>query len=548
MISRSWMSEQADFDALIEEFYPVWFRYHPDVALALGVPGFENRLPAADDDDVGALGSWLENLVVTFGELNSAELDPDRRLDYRLLLEAAQVEYQELLLRDWRHLDPTRFLPVQEIFQLTLHPPEGLQDILLNLLRTVPGYLRQARARLLELPQLVAPQMVSVAMEEAEAGVSYLRALVNSSWLRHQCNGCSEIQVVCDDAIAAIEAYVDHLRENVAPKARGRLGCGAVHFRCLMERRHFVDIPAEGLRTYLEALYRDRFRLLEEQAHAMGIAGEPGFVLAHLERREAYSGDRRLQVYREETNRLWDFVRQRGFITLPEQPFRIIERPACPRPGQCDSGYLQETDRRGGIFFISGQVDADDSAGEPRSVIRSHCIRQGWLGAHQLNFGGGEHARDLPRRLAPVAAFATAWDLYIRQFLQGEDYWDDEDRLVQLLYQLKAVRLGILDLDLNLGRIEARRALEQIGELEPNSTRALRHLVDLARHPGDALAGAVGWLLMHQAREVQQHDVGFSIGDFHDRLLSQGPVPPSLLVPHLFGDEVWRGVKAELTI
>lgn len=540
------MSERAAFDALIAEFYPVWFRYHPDVALALGVPGFENRLPAADDDDVSALGSWLENMVVTLGELDCSALDPDRLLDYRLLLEAVQVEYQELLLRDWRHLDPTRFLPVQEIFQLTLHPPEELRDILLNLLRTVPGYLRQARTRLVELPQLVAPQMVSVAMEEAEAGVDYLRALVNSSWLRHQCYGCGEIQAVCDDAITAIEAYVDHLRENIAPKARGRLGCGAAHFRCLLERRHFVDIPAEGLRTYLEALYRDRFRLLEEQAHAMGIAGEPGFVLAHLERRDAYRGDQRLQIYREETNRLWDFVRRRGFITLPEQPFRIIERLACPRPGRCDSGYLQEADRRGGIFFISGQ--SDTGAGEPRSIIRSHCIRQGWLGAHQLNFGGGEQARGLPRRLAPAAAFATAWDLYIRQFLLGEGYWGDEDRLVQLLHQLKAMRLAILDLDLNLGRIEARRALERIGELEPDPSRALRHLVDLARHPGDALAGAVGWLLMHQAREVQQRDAEFSIGEFHDRLLSQGPVPPALLIPHLFGDRVWQRVGEELTI
>ena len=185
------MSEQAAFDALLEEFYPVWFRYHPDMARALGISGFENRLPAADDDEQGALGSWLENLIVTLGEFDSQALDPDRLLDYRLLLEAAQVEYQALLMRDWRHLDPTRYLPVQEIFQLTQHPPQELRDTLLNLLRAVPGYLRQARGQLAELPQLVAPEMVSVAMEEAEAGVEYLQALVNSSWLRHQCHGCS---------------------------------------------------------------------------------------------------------------------------------------------------------------------------------------------------------------------------------------------------------------------------------------------------------------------------------------------------------------------
>jgi len=542
------MSEQAAFDSLLEEFYPVWFRFHPDMALVLGVPGFENLLPAAGDDDQGALGSWLENLIVTLGELDSTNLDPDRLLDYRLLLEAAQVEYQTLLLRDWRHLDPTRFLPVQEIFQLTQHPPPELRDTLLHLLRAVPGYLRQARGQLAELPQVVAPQMVSVAMEEAEAGVEYLQTLVNSSWLRHQVHGYSEIEAVCDKAVAAIRGYVEHLRDDIAPKAQGTLGCGESHFRLLMERRHFVDLPLEGLHTYLEALYRDTFRRFEEQAQTMGIAGEPGFALVHLAQYQAYSGVRRLQVYREESNRLRDYLRRWGLISLPSQPFRIIEREVCPRPGECDSGYMQEADRHGGIFFISGQTVGLDGIGEPRSVIRSHCIRQGWIGAHLLNFGASGHARDLPRRLAPVAAFATAWDLYIRQFLLGEEYCDEADRLVQLLYQLKALRLALLDMDLNLGRIEGQRALERIGELEPDFGRAQRQLVAMARQPGDALAGAVGWLLLHQARELQQHEEEFSIGEFHDRLLSQGPVPPSLLIPHLFGEELCQGVRAELTI
>jgi len=41
-------------------FYEVWFRFHPERAIEAGVSGFEGRLPAFDDDDVGALTSWLE--------------------------------------------------------------------------------------------------------------------------------------------------------------------------------------------------------------------------------------------------------------------------------------------------------------------------------------------------------------------------------------------------------------------------------------------------------------------------------------------------------
>ena len=542
------MSEAAEFDALTKEFYPVWFRYHPEVAAALGVPGYESRLPAAEDDELGALGVLLESMIVALGELEFSDLDADRRLDYQLLMATVQMEYHELQRRDWRHLDPTRYLPIQGIFRLTLHPPLALCEILLELLRMVPGYLRRARGRLAECQPLLAPEMVGVAMEEADAGVNYLRDLAEGAWLRQKCGGSSEIQSACDEAVAAIQGYVDTLCRDIAPRAQGVLGCGEKHFLRLLEQRHFVDIPLDGLRTYLDALYQDKFRQLEAQAQSIGIAGEPGFVLAHLQRLPAYYGERRLQVYREETNRLRDFVHQRGYLTLPEQPFRIVERPACPRPGLCDSGYLDEPQRRGGVFLITGREGEDGRFGEPRSRIRSHCIRRGWTGDHLLAFGGGEGARELPRRLAPVAAFAIAWDLYFRQFLLGTDYCGEEDRLVQLLYQMQALRLALLDLDLNLGLIGARQAFEGITELHPDPSQALLKLSGLARNPGDALVGAVGWLLMHQAREMLQHGEDFIVGEFHERLLSQGPLPPALLLPHLFGGDLWHRVRDELTI
>lgn len=543
------MSEQEAFDALVHEFYPVWFRYHPDIALTLGIPGFENRLPAVDDDELGALGVWLENLVVGLGEISFSQLDPDRQMDYRLLLEAAQVEYWELLVRDWRHLDPTRFLPVQEIFQLTLHPPEELRTVLLNLLRALPDYLRQARAQITERPELIAPEMINVALAEAQTGIKYLQALSGSVWLQRQCRGSSEIQDACDESVAAMGHYLDSLRDQVAPAARGRLGCGEANFIRLLQRRHFIDIPISGLRRYLEALYQDTFRLFEQHAAAMGITGEPGFALAHLARQASYVGEERLQVYRDEAKQLSWFIRRTGILSLPGQPFRITQRPLCPLPNACDSGYVQDSDRRSGVFFISGQGSEEARLGEPRSVIRSHCIRQGWLGAHLLNFGGESHARDLPRRLAPTGVFATAWDLYIRQVLAGMDYFDDEDRLVHLVHQLHALKLALVDMDLNLGRIDAREAAAALARYEPDVGIAAGLLARLARHPTDALAGAVGWLLLFQAHALQQEtDAAFNLEDFHNRVLNHGQVPPALMIPYSFGDELWARVQAELTL
>ncbi len=531
------MSEiTAAFDSLLDEFYPVWFRYHPDLAISLGVTGFDSLLPATDDDDLAALGGWLENLIVALRELDEQALDDERRIDHCLLLEAAQLEYLELYTRDWRHLDPTRFLPVQEIFLLTLHPPCELKDTLLRLLQSVPSYLRHARIQLAHKPELISPQMADVALDEADNGISYLKSLGTSVWLRNKCGG-EEVRGACDAAVGAIQDYAETLREAVRPKAGGVLGCGETHFNRLLAHRHFIDLPLDSLRTYIQAMYRDTKRRLA--AHqTLEMVREPRF-----------SGERRLNVYREEVNRLRALVRRNSFIDLPEAPLRIVERPICPRPGVCGSGYMKELEREGGVLFISGHEGDDPESGETRAMIRSHCIRQSWTGAHLLAFTGVGRAVSLPRRLAPVESFGLAWDLYIRQFLTGVDYLDEADQRVQLEYQLHALGMALLDIDLNTGRLSAIQALEWLGELEQDADEAMRKLVDLARRPADALAGVVGWMLLHQARALQQQDQrGFSTGDFHNLLLKQGAVPPSLLIPVLFGVELWDRIKEELAV
>ena len=75
------MSEAAAFDALLEEYYPVWLRFHPESAQAVGDYRFADRFRAADDDDIGALLSWLESLLVSLEELDFGALDGDRQLD-----------------------------------------------------------------------------------------------------------------------------------------------------------------------------------------------------------------------------------------------------------------------------------------------------------------------------------------------------------------------------------------------------------------------------------------------------------------------------------
>jgi hypothetical protein len=242
----------SDFDALAEEFYAVWFRYRPDLALTVGLPGYGCLLPAQDDDELEVLASWLESLLLGLDEVDCRALDPDRRLDYALMAGSARLEHRELWALDWRRRDPLRFLPLGEIYRLTLEPAEALEDWLARLLSQVPEYLRHAQGQLREAVGSLAPSLVRSAAREADEGRCYLRDLVRGPWLRGRCQGLSELESLAELACDALAGFRDFLVGEVLPQATGSLGCGEGHLALRLAELHFIEVDGASAGKALE--------------------------------------------------------------------------------------------------------------------------------------------------------------------------------------------------------------------------------------------------------------------------------------------------------
>lgn len=537
------MSEaNAAFDALAEEFFSVWFRYHPDIAAEAGVCGFERLLPAQSDDEVSALGGWLESLVVALEELDYGSLDASRRIDLQLMFSAARVEHQELLEYDWRHRDPLRYLPVGEIFQLTLRQPEDVRDALAGLLRQVPVYLRRALSQLRAMAELIAPESLVAAVDEAERGRCYLRELAGSYWMRRHCHGWSEIEDLVDGACDAFAAYREALRGEIAERAAGQLGCGADHLRFLLRHRHFMELNPERLRVLLGDALACAEDDLAGVCAEMGLV--PGEAVARLEA-ESVPGGRRLETYRQESDRLLGFLREAGLFRIPDASLRIRERPACPRPLRFGADYVPYREAGGGTFFLDAAADATRS--ESLAVVRGRCLDKTWGGAHLLAFAAGDAGWRLPRRLCGGASLVGGWRLYLRERLDDLGYLDSDHRLFAVLQRQWAIRRALLDLDLHLGAVAGSEALAR---LEGIPGADALDLVRLARRPGDALAAALGWQAMARARDMLQRreGEGFRDATFHDSLLSQGRVPVSLTLATELGNDAWQEIRGRLGI
>ena len=529
------------FDTLAADFFSVWFRFHPDLAVEAGVTGFSRLLPTQDDDEQAALAGWLESLIVALEEIDFDALDQERQIDLELMFAAARVEHCELHQRDWRQRDPLRFLPTGEIYRLTLAPPQDLRGALVDLLSGIPQHLRLAQTRLAPAARLVAPELVAVAIDEAEKGRCYLRQLAHSPWLRKHTHGWSQIDSLADEACMSLAAFAEVLRQDVSPLAAGPLGCGVKHLRLLLRHRHFIDCdPMVGCGVLDRALEAT-------EAHLDDLCAELGIGPQEAPQRldaVAVDGRTRLESYHVECERLRGTLMRAGLVTLPHAPLRISERPDCPRPHRFGADYLAAWDDAcSGTLFLASQDPGAEVPPDALARVRGRCLSRTWGGAHLLTFAGGERARRLPRRLAGGSSLIRGWDLYLRERLgAGGGYGaSPEERLHGLLHRRALILTAQLDLALHTGQIGGAELRRRLAADQSADAR----LVGLAQAPGDALAGVLGWCMIREARRLleQWQGSGFSERTFHDRLVGHGPIPVPLILRHELGADFWGEVR-----
>lgn len=537
------MSDATVLDPLLEEFYPVWLRFHPEFAPPTEEGDIVFHPAALDDDDVGALMALLESFIVALEELDFSGLDADRRMDLRLAFGSAQIEHCELLTRDWRHRDPLRFLPVRTLHELTLKRPSRFERLEL-LLEQVPSHLRYARTQLTTLPALVNRICLAAALEEAEAGIPFLRQLAGSPLVPKYCRDPGQFREACHSAAHAVESYRDFLLEDLAPVASGGLGVGTEHYLRLLRQRHFLSLGLERLRARLETLADG----LEERAvaKAVELLGEPSLerLAAALARVQPLSGRERVEQCERDCARLARIARERDWLTLPEEPLRVTEKSSCLRPGLGEIDYLAPSlpDAPAGRLLLPPLAPG---AEESRLRILVRAVEAGPLGLHLLENRSLAPESRWPRRVHRSAGMRGGWRFHVHRLLAAPGgALSVEEGAALSLVNLAAARLALLDLDLHTQDLSYQAAAQRLRSIPgfPEG-RADTELTRLSRHPADRLASAVGGLLIEYAQEaVCMGPDALSLRGFHDRLLGCGQVPLPLIIHRQFGETLWRQV------
>ncbi len=538
------------FDELVQSYYRAWFRFHPEAAVDVGVPGYAHLLTPCSDDAKGALVSLNDGLRIELDELNEQALDPDRRVDHQLLRGAAQLENRYLIELERRRPDPRRWLPVNAIYQLTIRPVEDLGHALSARLGAIPEHLRDAEAILAPKADSIPPLWARSTAIAARRGADFTRGVVDHPRVA-ALGDATDLARLTAQAAAALNGFADFFERDIAPRARGTFACGIEYFEHLLRDRHFLKVGADRLHAFGERL----FELTRAQLEAVCTEqfGHKDFVRAVHEIQARHPpADQLLAVYRKRISEARVFVRGRGLVTLPERErVEVVETPVFLRHEIPFAAYSEPTPNdpdQVGYYYVTPPVDAAQLAEHDELGLAHTCVHEAYPG-HHLQFVKANRtaaAHSLPRLLNTSASFYEGWALYCEQLMHEQGFLDRRESKILLLRDRlwRALRV-MLDVELHTRDLTFERAADRmVAALGFPRSQAEADIAWYTRSPTVPLGYATGWALINALRDqIVQHKSGAALRAFHDRLLSAGSIAAPMVIQRVFGEKTWQKIS-----
>jgi uncharacterized protein (DUF885 family) len=517
---------------LTSEYLDLVFDTFPTAATVFGRHEHDGRLEVLT-------GDRLDDFTRRLAELRrrvaaAAPADEEEAVDRDALAAAiSEALLAEEIERPWRRnpFEAATAVPASILLLVArdFAPLEQRLAAAAERLEQAPAFLDRARALLDEpCPALWRQMAVGAAGGGAEFVAGTLGPLAAGTRL------AGRVEAAAASAAQALRDFAGWLGDDHAarfpsdaPFAIGEAG----QARKLREVHCFETTPAEFTRIG-EAHIEELTAALTEQAGKLGGVDWS----AKLDELKADHPDAEdlLPAYRRELERLESFVFREDLATNPDAEARVEPTPEFLRPVMGFAAYLPAGPFdvwQQGYFWVTPPPDQAGLRDHAYATIPAVAAHEGYPG-HHLQMTSVNRLPSLTRRAIRSSVMIEGWGLYTEQLMHDVGYYDDAARLAQLAMRLlRALRI-VLDMELQSGDLTYQAAVDRavsVARLEESTARS-----EVARYtmtPTQPFSYLVGCLELERLRAASQARLGdaFRLRRFHDRVLSYGHMPPTLV-------------------
>lgn len=534
------------FEQLCRDYLERAWRHDPVRTTRSGMRGYDHLWP-----DVTRAGLEEDRRIVTqllerCEQQDRAKLSPDEWVD----LECMRCDLQDALLAhdlaEWRR-NPTWYTgQIATGIDLLCNGTWDENDRREALVARLNGV-----AALLELAEHhLQPALVpSLWVDIAKQSLGGVQAVIRNGAARMSGNDVAgDVGEAATRALAALDRYGRFL-ETLAKSASGDYAVGADVFTRILRERHRLDLTAEELHEWGMARVAEYEAELLEAAARIDANRSWADILEDI-KNDYPPADQWLEAFQEHMATSRQHVIDHDLVTIPEgETCRMIWTPehmwaTYPLGGMDVSApYTDDLESR---FFVTPNDTSKPEAQQlehhrdlNHAFLRSIALHEVYPG-HHLQSVHAKQGQSLVRRWQRSTTLIEGWGLYTETLMHETGYLDDP--AVHLMYVKnslwRAVRV-VIDVGLHARGMSFDEAVAMLQEklsMEHHMAAGeVRRYTMTPTYQSSYLLGRTAILTLREEYKRRRDD-GFTLREFHDRLLSYGNAPITLIHEAMLAD------------
>lgn len=525
----------ADILKNLQEFWPVNATY-------MGVHAYDDRYGDYSAAAVNEERRQLRDFLARLYKYKGVRLSPDVEIDHQLIASNCEMALLRLWEVPYHKTNPNLYLDdaANGIYYIMIRdytPMQKRLDDIIARMWDLQRFLGQAEMNLSGPP----PIWLNYARENVPHVKELIIAVSDDLSARFP-QRADEIAAAANTAVTALDHYADFLA-TLEPGEPGSFAIGKEYYDYMLEHDDFFSFDADSLLTLGENLlaeaqtaYADYKKKLAEEGDT---ARSPIYPIASLSPQEVFD------YYNWEINTVKQFVVDHNLVSVPSEvgPCIAVETPKFLRgvvggiayepAGPFDSATT-------GYFYVRPLPDSLTDRDKERYCrmiydrgFRGSVVHEAYPG-HHLQLQLAAHALSDVRRWQMNNCLIEGWALYCEQMAYEADLYPDQPRrylgvLGGIVF--RAARI-VVDVKLQTGQFDYDQAVDwMIRTLDADTAYIKSEVLRYTMTPGQPMSYLMGKRQIMELRDDIKAREGdaFDLKGFHDRLLSEGSIPVSLI-------------------
>ncbi len=521
--------------------------FNPVSATEMGIHEYDAKFTDYSPSSVKSMIKRLQQFESRLQKLDKTTLDDHERIDLKLLHSNVRVALLNLDQIQWYRKSPQLYVDeaMNGIYLLMLSqyaPLEKKLPAILGRMRQVSALFVTARANL----KKPAGALVQLSKSSLDDAMEFYRQVANDLAKQFP-DRANEIIRTATSARHAMSEFQAAISEMTTGDDKA-FAIGEGNFNYLLENQYFMNIKADSLLKLGEALLdssQKAYTAYEKIVESSRQTGQDSvFVPRSFTRQDI------LDYYTWEANQVKTYLKMNAFATIPDDiaELKVVETPPVLRSvisGIAYQGAGPFDQTQTGYFYVRPLPDTMDRT-ELEARYR-YVHRRGFRGSvvHEAFPGHHMQMQLAARNLDPIRKWQMntmmqeGWALYCEETMYHDGLYGQEDP-AQWLGVLGGIRFRaariIADVKLHTGQFTYDECVEwmtkTLGAESESAEQYIRKEVQRYLYtPTVQMSYMMGKREIELLREAaQQRDGGdFSEHRFHDALLAEGSIPPTLM-------------------